>query len=90
MTLHFDGGADLHLRGKEVLMNVRDAPATNRDDKCLVMEPAKDDGQPTTIGALQQVDTRFVFDIGGGTLSLRPEKCHLDRSTVPASQLNGA
>jgi hypothetical protein len=44
---------------------------------CLAMVP----GRRTVIGALQQVDTRFVYDLKENKVSFAPESCIQD--TVP-------
>jgi aspartyl protease family protein len=41
---------------------------------CLAMKP----GNRTVIGAFQQVDTRFVYDVEDSKLSFAPELCTLD------------
>ncbi|RLM58548.1 hypothetical protein C2845_PM18G09010 [Panicum miliaceum] len=76
----------LHLAGEEEEATLVVSPKQlflMVDDKragqvaCLAMVP----GGRTVIGALQQVDTRFVYDLKENKLSFAPESCVQD--TVP-------
>ncbi|CAN6363087.1 unnamed protein product [Urochloa humidicola] len=78
MSLHFVGEeeATLVISPKQLFLMVDDERA-GQQVACLAMVP----GHRTVIGALQQVDTRFVFDLRDNKLSFAPESCVQD--TVP-------
>ncbi|CAL4992824.1 unnamed protein product [Urochloa decumbens] len=78
MSLHFAGeDATLVISPKQLFLMVDDERAGQV--ACLAMVP----GRRTVIGALQQVDTRFVFDLKDNKLSFAPESCIQD--TVPVA-----
>jgi aspartyl protease family protein len=78
LSLHFAGEeeeATLVVSPKQLFLMVDDKRAGQV--ACLAMVP----GSRTVIGALQQVDTRFVYDLKENKLSFAPESCVQD--TVP-------
>ncbi|KAF7069249.1 hypothetical protein CFC21_074906 [Triticum aestivum] len=64
VTLRFEEGAELVIRPQQLFVFVQ-------HDICLTVVPSKD---ITIIGAMQQVDTRFVYDIAAGKIQFAPEK----------------
>ncbi|KAJ1417070.1 Xylanase inhibitor, C-terminal [Sesbania bispinosa] len=72
MTYHFQGGADLVLGPNSVFQYFEDKET---DMFCLVVLPHEDDAVPSLLGAYQQVDHRFLFDVGKYTVSFIPEIC---------------
>ncbi|CAN6234741.1 unnamed protein product [Urochloa humidicola] len=82
MSLHFaaeEGEATLVVSPAQMyLMMDDDEQAAGGQVACLAMVP----GSRTVIGALQQVDTRFVFDLEEAKLSFAPESCIEDTVQV--------
>ncbi|XP_037437557.1 aspartic proteinase nepenthesin-1-like [Triticum dicoccoides] len=72
MTLHFEEGGeddgDLVIRPQQLFVFVQ-------HDICLAVVPSE---HMTIIGAMQQVDTRFVYDITAGKIHFAPERCSDD------------
>ncbi|CAL4992822.1 unnamed protein product [Urochloa decumbens] len=81
LSLHFAGedDASLVIAPEQLFLMVDDERAGAGQVACLAMVP----GRRTVIGALQQVDTRFVFDLKDNKLSFAPESCVQD--TVPVA-----
>ncbi|CAL4984206.1 unnamed protein product [Urochloa decumbens] len=79
LSLHFAGeeATTLVISPKQLFLMVDDERAGQV--ACLALVP----GRRTVIGALQQVDTRFVFDLKDNKLSFAPESCIQD--TVPVA-----
>ncbi|CAO2141929.1 unnamed protein product [Urochloa humidicola] len=76
LSLHFDGeDATLLVSPKQLFLIVNDERAGQV--ACLAVVP----GRRTVIGALHQVDMRFVFDLKDNKLSFAPESCIQD--TLP-------
>ncbi|KAG2558073.1 aspartyl protease family protein 2-like [Panicum virgatum] len=78
LSLHFAGEeeeATLVVSPKHLFLMVDDKRAGQV--ACLAMVP----GRRTIIGALQQVDTRFVYDLKENKVSFAPESCIQD--TIP-------
>ncbi|CAL4987690.1 unnamed protein product [Urochloa decumbens] len=71
LSLHFCGEDDatLLISPEQLFLMVDDERAGQV--ACLALVP----GRRTVIGALQQVDTRFVFDLKDNKLSFAPESC---------------
>nr|CAB3491696.1 unnamed protein product [Digitaria exilis] len=78
MSLHFaEEEATLVISPKQLFLMVDDKRAGQI--ACLAMRP----GRRNVIGTLQQVDTRFVYDLKEHMLSFAPESCIQD--TVPVA-----
>ncbi|KAF8650847.1 hypothetical protein HU200_063755 [Digitaria exilis] len=71
LSLHFaEEEATLVVSPEQLFVVIDDKKS--RQVLCLAMTP----GRRTIIGALQQVDTWFVFDLKEDKLSFWPESCH--------------
>lgn len=68
MTFHFRGGAKLRLARENVFVLLD----KDKSSFCLGLMPT--DG-PTMLGAMQQHNTRFTYDVNKGTVSFLPEDC---------------
>ncbi|XBI74907.1 hypothetical protein VPH35_068354 [Triticum aestivum] len=68
VTLRFEEGAGLVIRPQQLFVFVQ-------RDICLAVVPSK---HMTIIGAMQQVDTRFVYDIAAAKIHFAPERCSDD------------
>ncbi|XBI74906.1 hypothetical protein VPH35_068353 [Triticum aestivum] len=72
MRLHFEEAGeedgDLVIRPQQLFVFVQ-------RDICLAVVPSE---HMTIIGAMQQVDTRFVYDITAGKIHLAPKRCSDD------------
>lgn len=66
VTLHLDD--DLVLRPQQLFVLVH-------QDACLTVMPSE---HITIIGAMQQVNTRFVYDVAAGRIHFAHEGCHGD------------
>ncbi|KAK3124502.1 hypothetical protein QOZ80_7BG0587500 [Eleusine coracana subsp. coracana] len=76
LSLHFaEEEATLVLSSKQLFLMMNDE---HGQIACLAMTP----GHRTIIGAFQQIDTRFVYDIKDSTLSFAPESCIRDSKEV--------
>ncbi|RCV20842.1 hypothetical protein SETIT_4G090300v2 [Setaria italica] len=77
LSLHFSGDEEavLVVAPEQLFLMMDDEQGRIA---CLAVTP----GRRTVIGALQQVDTRFVFDLKDSKLSFAPESCI--RDTVPS------
>ncbi|TVU22976.1 hypothetical protein EJB05_32700, partial [Eragrostis curvula] len=76
LSLHFsEEGAVLVLSPKQLFLMMDEE---HRQIMCLAMTP----GQRTIIGAFQQVDTRFIYDLKDSKLSFAPESCIQDTFEV--------
>ncbi|XP_072146421.1 aspartic proteinase nepenthesin-2-like [Setaria viridis] len=72
VTLHFEEpGVELVLRPQQMFMAVV-------EHVCLAVAPGTSKWARTIIGAMQQVDTRFTFDLKEGAVYLAPEQCLLE------------
>ncbi|KAK3126203.1 hypothetical protein QOZ80_7AG0553120 [Eleusine coracana subsp. coracana] len=72
LSLHFtEEEAVLVLSPEQLFVMMQD---NQGQVACLAMTP----GDRTIIGAFQQVDTRFVYDVEGSRLSFASERCILD------------
>jgi aspartyl protease family protein len=70
LSLHFsEEEAVLVFSPKQLFLMMEEGQVA-----CLAMKP----GNRTVIGAFQQVDTRFVYDVEDSKLSFAPELCTLD------------
>ncbi|XP_048546029.1 aspartyl protease family protein 2-like [Triticum urartu] len=69
VTLHFE--QDLVLTPNKLFV-VRESPS---QDICLAVSPSQD---ITIIGAMQQVGTRFVYDLAASRVYFAPENCNDD------------
>ncbi|GFS29212.1 hypothetical protein Acr_00g0005830 [Actinidia rufa] len=67
MTYHFEGGSNLWVASENVFLVNR-----IKNFFCLGLKPQ--DGM-TVLGALQQQNTRFIYDVHGGVLSFARENC---------------
>ncbi|KQK16991.2 hypothetical protein BRADI_1g31813v3, partial [Brachypodium distachyon] len=76
MTLHFVGGPWLRVKPQHLFLVVG-SPTGGGEYLCLGLVP---DAEMTVIGAMQQIDTRFIFDLHNNIpiVSFNPEDCHLD------------
>ena len=76
LSLHFaEEKAVLVLSPEQLfLMMANDQEGRQGQIACLAMEP----GRRTVIGAMQQVDTRLVFDLENSTISFAAESCTQD------------
>ncbi|CAN6363089.1 unnamed protein product [Urochloa humidicola] len=77
LSLHFAGeeeDATLVVSPEQLFVMVDDEQARAGQVACLAMVP----GRRTVIGALQQVGTRFVFDLKEDKISFAPESCASD------------
>ncbi|CAO2148187.1 unnamed protein product [Urochloa humidicola] len=76
LSLHFAGGeeeeATLVVPPEQMFLMMEDEQAG--EIACLAMVP----GRQTIIGVLQQVDTRFIFDLKDDKLYFAPESCARD------------
>ncbi|XP_037437541.1 aspartic proteinase nepenthesin-1-like [Triticum dicoccoides] len=74
VTLHFvfeegrEQDGDLVIRPQQLFVFVN-------QDICLAVVPSE---HTTIIGAMQQVDTRFVYDVVAGKIHFAPERCSDD------------
>ncbi|WCJ38910.1 Eukaryotic aspartyl protease family protein [Euphorbia peplus] len=68
MTFHFRG-ADLEIEKRNMIIDYDDTTF------CLAIQ----ESTVTLIGAIQQGDTRFIFDLASRQLRFSPENCLLDR-----------
>ncbi|KAK3124306.1 hypothetical protein QOZ80_7BG0584720 [Eleusine coracana subsp. coracana] len=76
LSLHFaEEEAVLVFSPKQLFLMMHDRQG---QIACLAMMP----GHRTIIGAFQQVDTRFVYDVEGFMLSFASESCILDTTEV--------
>ncbi|KAM3318231.1 hypothetical protein ACQJBY_035772 [Aegilops geniculata] len=66
VTLHLDD--DLMLRPQQLFVLIH-------QDACLTVMPSE---HITIIGAMQQVNTRFVYDVAAGRIHFAHEDCHGD------------
>uniref|UniRef100_A0A8R7VB17 Xylanase inhibitor C-terminal domain-containing protein n=1 Tax=Triticum urartu TaxID=4572 RepID=A0A8R7VB17_TRIUA len=75
MTLHFENCAWLRVMPEHMFMKIVDE--AGHQYQCLGLVSAWD---MTVIGAMQQINHRFIFDLQASnpTLSFNPEACHLD------------
>ncbi|CAL5032621.1 unnamed protein product [Urochloa decumbens] len=83
ISLHFAAAekeeeATLVVSPAQLYLMVDDERQAGQQIACLAMVP----GRRTIIGALQQMDTRFVFDLEGAKLSFAPESCIEDTVQV--------
>ncbi|CAL5027961.1 unnamed protein product [Urochloa decumbens] len=84
ISLHFAAAekeqeeATLVVSPAQLYLMVDDDRQAGQQIACLAMVP----GRRTIIGALQQVDTRFIFDLEGAKLSFAPESCIEDTVQV--------
>ncbi|KAJ1275007.1 hypothetical protein BS78_05G103800 [Paspalum vaginatum] len=79
MSLHFaEEEATLVVSPKHLFLIMDDMYKKAGQIACLAMRP----GRRTVIGALQQVDTRFVFDLEGDRISFAPESCTKETTLV--------
>ncbi|CAL5034647.1 unnamed protein product [Urochloa decumbens] len=82
LSLHFDAAekeeATMVVKPAQLYLMMDDDEQAGRQVACLAMVP----GRRTIIGALQQVDSRFVFDLEGAKLSFAPESCIEDTVQV--------
>ncbi|CAM0146030.1 unnamed protein product [Urochloa decumbens] len=79
LSLHFAGeDATLVISPEQLFVMVDDERAGPGQVACLALVP----GRRTVIGALQQVGTRFVFDLKDNKLSFAPESCVHDTAPV--------
>ncbi|CAL5027959.1 unnamed protein product [Urochloa decumbens] len=83
LSLHFAAAekeeeARLVVSPAQLYLMMDDDEQAGGQVACLAMVP----GRRTIIGALQQVDTRFVFDLEGAKLSFAPESCIQDTVQV--------
>ncbi|KAI3456964.1 hypothetical protein Pfo_013627 [Paulownia fortunei] len=67
MTFHFQGGANLKVAPEKVYL-------LNKEKTCFCLGLMPTDG-PTVLGAMQQHNTRFTYDIKKGTVSFSAEDC---------------
>ncbi|CAN6363088.1 unnamed protein product [Urochloa humidicola] len=75
LSLHFAGEEDATLViAPEQLFVIVDDEQAGQQVACLAMVP----GRRTVIGALQQVGTRFVFDLKEDKIFFAPESCATD------------
>ncbi|CAN6214544.1 unnamed protein product [Urochloa humidicola] len=77
LSLHFEEEEAVLVVSPEQLFLMVDGDEQGRV-ACLAVTP----GRRTVIGALQQVDTRFVFDLKESKLSFAPESCIRDTVEV--------
>ncbi|KAF8694372.1 hypothetical protein HU200_038296 [Digitaria exilis] len=75
LSLHFAEEEAMLVVSPEQLFVVIDDDRKIGQVACLAMTP----GRRTIVGALQQVDTRFVFDLKEDKLTFWPESCGLER-----------
>ncbi|CAL5043760.1 unnamed protein product [Urochloa decumbens] len=78
MSLHFEGEEAVLVVAPEQLFLMVYDEEQGRRIACLAVKP----GRRTVVGALQQVDTRFVFDLKQSKLSFAPESCIQDTVEV--------
>ncbi|RLN00267.1 hypothetical protein C2845_PM06G28200 [Panicum miliaceum] len=80
LSLHFAvEKAALVLAPEQLFVTTADDQQGREEQiACLAMEP----GRRTIIGAMQQVDTRFVFDLKDSTISFASESCKQDTAQV--------
>ncbi|CAL5051884.1 unnamed protein product [Urochloa decumbens] len=78
MSLHFSEEEAVLVVAPEQLFLMVDDEEQVRRIACLAVKP----GRRTVVGALQQVDTRFVFDLKESKLSFAPESCIQDTVEV--------
>nr|CAB3491697.1 unnamed protein product [Digitaria exilis] len=75
LSLHFAEEEAMLVVSPEQLFVVIDDDRKIGQVACLAMTP----GRRTIVGALQQVDTQFVFDLKEDKLTFWPESCGLER-----------
>ncbi|KAJ1274998.1 hypothetical protein BS78_05G103700 [Paspalum vaginatum] len=79
MSLHFaEEEARLVVSPEHLFLIMDDVYKQAGQIACLAMRP----GRRTVIGALQQVDTRFVFDLEGDKIFFAPESCTKETTLV--------
>ncbi|CAL5032617.1 unnamed protein product [Urochloa decumbens] len=83
LSLHFTAAEKeeeptLVVSPAQLYLMMDDERQAGQQIACLAMVP----GRRTIIGALQQVDTRFVFDLEDAKLSFAPESCIEDTVQV--------
>ncbi|EYU19232.1 hypothetical protein MIMGU_mgv1a025066mg [Erythranthe guttata] len=67
MTFHFAGGADFRVGYEKVFL-------LNKDKSLFCIGIVPSDGV-SVLGAMQQHNTRFTYDLNKGTVSFSPEDC---------------
>ncbi|XP_044409994.1 protein ASPARTIC PROTEASE IN GUARD CELL 1-like [Triticum aestivum] len=83
LTLDFEGGgsptrAHLEIGSRRLFVKVE-----NKQLLCFGVYPTTS-RHPTVIGAMQQVDTRFIFDLRANTITIHPESCEADTEPTPS------
>uniref|UniRef100_M8C7W9 Aspartic proteinase nepenthesin-2 n=1 Tax=Aegilops tauschii TaxID=37682 RepID=M8C7W9_AEGTA len=87
LTLDFEGPptrhgeptrAHLEIGSRHLFLKV-----DNEQLLCFGIYPTTT-GHPTVIGAMQQVDTRFIFDLRANTITIHPESCEADTEPTPS------
>ncbi|KAM3214675.1 hypothetical protein ACQJBY_066922 [Aegilops geniculata] len=68
VTLHFEHEQDLVLTPNKFFI-------TQEQDICLTVLPST---HITIIGAIQQLGTRFIYDLAAGRVYFAPENCNAD------------
>ncbi|XP_004295943.1 PREDICTED: aspartic proteinase nepenthesin-1-like [Fragaria vesca subsp. vesca] len=70
MEFQFLGGATLHLDESTTFQEFPDL-----NEVCFMMIRVQDLGVPNILGAFQQLNKRFVFDVASSMLSFSPDSC---------------
>lgn len=70
IKLHFQGAATLELKQSTSFQVFKDV-----NEICLMITPTTDTSGVNLLGAFQQVNYRFLFDVGASKLSFAPEIC---------------
>ncbi|XP_048537235.1 aspartic proteinase nepenthesin-2-like [Triticum urartu] len=87
LTLDFEGPptrhgeptrAHLEIGSRHLFLKVE-----NEQVLCFGVYPTTS-RHPTVIGAMQQVDTRFIFDLRANTITIHPESCEADTEPTPS------
>ncbi|KAF7098440.1 hypothetical protein CFC21_100182 [Triticum aestivum] len=68
VTLHFEHEQDLVLTPNKLFI-------AQEQDICLTVSPST---RITIIGAMQQLGTRFIYDLAAGRVYFAPKNCNAD------------
>ncbi|BFG31041.1 hypothetical protein CerSpe_173150 [Prunus speciosa] len=69
VTLHFEGG-DLEVHRPTLFQHLE-----SKNEFCMMILSRGDNNGPNLVGAAQQVNYRFLFDVGARRLSFGQENC---------------
>ncbi|XP_044952241.1 aspartic proteinase nepenthesin-1-like [Hordeum vulgare subsp. vulgare] len=83
LTLDFEGPASRTVAHLEIVSRNLFLKVDNQPLVCFgVYRTSR--GSPTVVGAMQQVDTRFIFDLHANTITFHRESCEADTVATPS------